>query len=133
MTPDELFAALKTQAIETPSWGYGNSGTRFKTFAYPGAATTVWEKIADAGVIHKLTGIAPRVALHIPWDKVEDWGGAQGVCRSAGCRDRGDQPQYLSGRGLQARVARAPGRVGAGKSRGAYGGVLPHHGGDGLP
>ena len=67
------FTALKTQAIETPSWGYGNSGTRFKTFAYPGAARGVREKIADAALVHKLTGIAPRVALHIPWDKVDDW------------------------------------------------------------
>ncbi len=73
MTDTQLFAALKTQAIETPSWGYGNSGTRFKTFSYPGAATTVWEKIADAALIDQLTGIAPRVALHIPWDRVDDW------------------------------------------------------------
>lgn len=73
MTETELFGALGAQAIETPSWGYGNSGTRFKTFAYPGAATTVWEKVADAAVIHELTGIAPRVALHIPWDRVNDW------------------------------------------------------------
>jgi L-rhamnose isomerase/sugar isomerase len=73
MSQTELFAALRAQAIETPSWGYGNSGTRFKTFPHPGAATTVWEKIADAAVIHQLTGIAPRVALHIPWDQVEDW------------------------------------------------------------
>ena len=65
--------ALRTQAIETPSWGYGDTGTRFKTFAYPGAARTVWEKVTDAALIHKLTGIAPRVALHIPWDKVGDW------------------------------------------------------------
>ena len=62
-------AALKSQAIETPSWGYGNSGTRFKTFPWPGAATTVWEKIEDAAEVHRLTGIAPSVALHIPWDK----------------------------------------------------------------
>lgn len=73
MIRDEVFAALKTQAIETPSWGYGKSGTRFKTFSSPGAATTVREKVADAALIHKLTGIAPRVALHIPWDKVDDW------------------------------------------------------------
>ncbi len=26
-------AALKRQHIETPSWGYANSGTRFKAFA----------------------------------------------------------------------------------------------------
>ena len=73
MNQTELFTALSAQEIETPSWGYGNSGTRFKTFSYPGAATTVYEKIADAAVIHKLTGIAPRVALHIPWDSVDDW------------------------------------------------------------
>ena len=65
--------ALKTQHIETPSWGYGNSGTRFKTFPAPGAATSVWEKIDDAALIHELTGIAPSVALHIPWDKVDDY------------------------------------------------------------
>lgn len=68
-------AALKAQHIETPSWGYGNSGTRFKVYAAPGAARNIYEKIADAAFIHHLTGIAPSVALHIPWDKVEDWAG----------------------------------------------------------
>ena len=69
-------AALKTQRIETPSWGYGNSGTRFKTFAAAGAARSVWEKLEDAGEVHRLTGIAPSVALHVPWDKPSDgdWG-----------------------------------------------------------
>ena len=64
---------LRQQHIETPSWGYGNAGTRFKTFATPGAARNVWEKIEDAALIYKLSGIAPSVALHIPWDKTEDW------------------------------------------------------------
>jgi L-rhamnose isomerase/sugar isomerase len=64
---------LKEQRVETPSWGYGNSGTRFKTFAYPGAANTIYEKIADAAMVNRLTGICPTVALHIPWDKVSDW------------------------------------------------------------
>lgn len=66
-------SALKAQHVETPSWGYGNSGTRFKVFAWPGAARDVYEKLADAAFIHRLTGIAPSVALHIPWDKVDDW------------------------------------------------------------
>ena len=66
-------AKLKTQRIETPSWGYGNSGTRFKVFAWPGAARDIHEKLADAAYIHKLTGIAPSVAIHIPWDKTDDW------------------------------------------------------------
>jgi L-rhamnose isomerase/sugar isomerase len=68
-----VLAHLKQQKIETPSWGYGNSGTRFKVFAWPGAARNVHEKLADAAYVHKLTGIAPSVALHIPWDKVDDW------------------------------------------------------------
>jgi L-rhamnose isomerase/sugar isomerase len=66
-------AALKAQRVETPSWGYGNSGTRFKTFAWPGAARTIYEKLADAAMVHRLTGICPTVALHIPWDRVDDW------------------------------------------------------------
>jgi L-rhamnose isomerase/sugar isomerase len=70
---DEPLAKLAAQKIETPSWGYGNSGTRFKTFAWPGAARDVWEKIEDAALIHQLSGIAPSVALHIPWDKVDDY------------------------------------------------------------
>lgn len=65
--------ALKNQRIETPSWGYSNSGTRFKTFNYPGAASTIHEKLQDAGYVHRLTGVAPSVALHIPWDKTDDW------------------------------------------------------------
>lgn len=61
--------ALKQQHIETPSWGYGDSGTRFKVFPWPGAARNIREKLADAAFIHKLTGIASSVAVHIPWDK----------------------------------------------------------------
>jgi len=65
-------AALKAQRIETPSWGYADSGTRFKTFHWPGAARTTREKLDDAALVHKLTGVAPAVAIHIPWDKPED-------------------------------------------------------------
>ena len=64
--------ALKKQQIETPSWGYANSGTRFKAFAWPGAAVTTRHKIDDAAMVDKMTGIAPSVAVHIPWDKPED-------------------------------------------------------------
>lgn len=68
----EIKTALKQQQIETPSWGYANSGTRFKTFAWPGAARTTEEKLDDAGIVHAMTGIAPSVAIHIPWDKPAD-------------------------------------------------------------
>jgi L-rhamnose isomerase/sugar isomerase len=68
-----VIEALKAQHIETPSWGYGNSGTRFRVFPNPAAARNVHEKIDDAALIHRLSGIAPSVALHIPWDYVDDW------------------------------------------------------------
>src|SRR3954452_16073467 len=64
---------LETLRIELPSWAFGNSGTRFKVFATPGTPRTVEEKIADAAKVHELTGLAPKVALHIPWDKVDDY------------------------------------------------------------
>jgi len=72
---DEQVALEKLEAlrIETPSWGYGNSGTRFHVYPWPGAARTVWERLDDAALVHRLTGCCPSVALHIPWDRVDDW------------------------------------------------------------
>lgn len=70
---EKIKSRLKKQHIETPSWGYGDSGTRFRVFPWSGAARTAREKLSDAAMVHKLTGVAPSVALHIPWDKVDDW------------------------------------------------------------
>ncbi|MGQ4513295.1 L-rhamnose isomerase [Streptomyces sp. DW26H14] len=66
-------AALKSQAIELPSWAFGNSGTRFKVFTQPGVPRSPEEKLADAARVHAHTGVAPTVALHIPWDRVDDF------------------------------------------------------------
>jgi L-rhamnose isomerase / sugar isomerase len=64
---------LVEQAIELPSWAFGNSGTRFKVFAQPGVPRDPFEKISDAAQVNKATALAPSVALHIPWDKVDDY------------------------------------------------------------
>jgi L-rhamnose isomerase/sugar isomerase len=64
---------LAEQAIELPSWAFGNSGTRFKVFSQPGVPRDPFEKIADAAQVHKYTALSPRVALHIPWDKVDSY------------------------------------------------------------
>lgn len=77
---------LKRQHIETPSWGYGNGGTRFKVFAWPGAARNIYEKLADAAYVHQLTGIAPSIAIHIPWDRVDDWNGLKQYAEGHGLR-----------------------------------------------
>ncbi|HKU11111.1 MAG TPA: L-rhamnose isomerase [Sinomonas sp.] len=73
MSTLQIPEALNSLAIEVPSWAYGNSGTRFKVFGTPGTPRTVQEKLQDAAKVNELTGLAPSVALHIPWDKVEDY------------------------------------------------------------
>ncbi|HEY5821619.1 MAG TPA: L-rhamnose isomerase [Propionibacteriaceae bacterium] len=75
---------LATQAIELPSWAFGNSGTRFKVFGTPGTPRTVQEKLADAAKVNELTGLAPKVALHIPWDKVDDFAGLKAYAGDLG-------------------------------------------------
>ena len=82
----EIKQALRRQWIETPSWAYGNTGTRFKVFRNPGAARTPYEKIDDAALVHHLTGVAPSVALHIPWDRVDDYGKLAKHAADAGLR-----------------------------------------------
>lgn len=69
----EIQDALAQQGIELPSWAFGNSGTRFRVFPTPGTPRDPFEKIADAAQVNRYTGLAPSVALHIPWDKVDDY------------------------------------------------------------
>ena len=73
MTLDRIAQALERLSVELPSWAFGNSGTRFKVFGQPGVPRTPEEKIADAAEVHRVTGIGPSVALHIPWDLVDDF------------------------------------------------------------
>ncbi|MGA5065191.1 L-rhamnose isomerase [Streptomyces exfoliatus] len=77
-------AALAGQRIETPSWGYGNSGTRFKVFAQAGVPRTPFEKLDDAAQVHAFTGVAPKVSLHIPWDRVEDYAALAAYAKERG-------------------------------------------------
>ena len=69
----EILTQLAGQGIELPSWAFGNSGTRFRVFATPGTPRDPFEKIADAAQVNRYTALAPSVALHIPWDKVDDY------------------------------------------------------------
>src|SRR5438034_8665612 len=86
MTETAALERLTGLEIETPSWGYSNSGTRFHVYPWPGAARTVWERIADAGLVHRLTGCCRSVALHIPWDAVEDYGELRRHAEAEGVR-----------------------------------------------
>jgi L-rhamnose isomerase/sugar isomerase len=73
MDRERVKGVLREQEIELPSWAFGNSGTRFKVFAQPGVPRNPYEKLADAAQVHVYTGVAPSVALHIPWDRVDDY------------------------------------------------------------
>jgi L-rhamnose isomerase / sugar isomerase len=79
-------AALRAQEVETPSWAYGNSGTRFAVFAQPGVPRDPLEKLEDAAEVHRHTGVTPSVALHIPWDRVDDWTALREHAESLGLR-----------------------------------------------
>src|SRR6185437_3422125 len=86
MDETAVLERLRRLEIETPSWGYGNSGTRFHVYPWPGAARSVRERIDDAALVHELTGCCPSVALHIPWDRVDDWAELRGYARDRGLR-----------------------------------------------
>ena len=86
MDEERILTELRRLEIETPSWGYGNSGTRFHVFPWPGAARTAWERIDDAALVHRLTGVCPRVAIHIPWDRVDDWSALRAHAEEQGLR-----------------------------------------------
>jgi L-rhamnose isomerase/sugar isomerase len=73
-TEPRVDEGIRDLSIELPSWAFGNSGTRFKVFAQKGVPRDPYEKISDAAQVHAFTGVAPSVALHIPWDRVEDFG-----------------------------------------------------------
>ncbi|KQO96623.1 L-rhamnose isomerase [Leifsonia sp. Leaf264] len=80
----DTLALLEQQAIELPSWAFGNSGTRFKVFTTPGTPRTPEEKIADAATVNRFTALAPKVALHIPWDKVDDYSALRAFAEDQG-------------------------------------------------
>jgi L-rhamnose isomerase/sugar isomerase len=86
MNENEILDRLEQLEVETPSWGYGNSGTRFHVYPWPGAARDVHERIADAALVHRLTGCCPSVAVHIPWDAVDDYGELARFAEAQGVR-----------------------------------------------
>lgn len=83
---ETVIASIQQFRVETPSWGYGNSGTRFKVFPWPGAARNLREKLEDAAEVQRVTGICPSVAIHIPWDRVDDWREAKEYAAHLGLR-----------------------------------------------
>src|SRR6476619_2972406 len=85
-TFSDIAERLAQQAIELPSWAFGNSGTRFKVFGTQGTPRTVEEKLADAATVHRFTGLAPSVALHIPWDRVDDYDKLSRIAEDLGVR-----------------------------------------------
>ena len=97
MTPqlaDKIHRALDGFAIELPSWGFANTGTRFGKFTQAAAAVTIEEKFSDAGQVHALTGACPTLALHVLWDLPS--GGADGPAILALSRTYGVRPGSIN-------------------------------------
>lgn len=90
--------ALDRFRIELPSWGFSDTGTRFGVFRQSAAAVTIDEKLADAGVVHALTGACPTVALHVQWDLpggVGDAPAVQRAAKAAGTRPGAINPNFF--------------------------------------
>ena len=100
---DAVKQKLHDQKIELPSWSFGNAGTRFQVFSWPGAARDIHERVADAAFVNRLTGVAPSIAIHIPWDKTEDYSAlkqdaaSQGISIGAVTPNWFQEPQYKLG------------------------------------
>jgi L-rhamnose isomerase/sugar isomerase len=98
ISPAPVFQALDRFRIELPSWGFANTGTRFGKFLQPAAAVTTEEKLADAGEVHKLTGVCPSVALHVLWDLpngLEDTAATSEVAERYGMRPGSINPNLF--------------------------------------
>lgn len=83
---ESVRAAFWDLAIELPSWGFANSGTRFAVFAQEGAPRDAFEKVEDAARVARFTGSVRSIALHIPWDVVGDYGALAGFASDRGIR-----------------------------------------------
>ena len=83
---EAILEKIQQFTVETPSWGYGDSGTRFKVFHWPGAASTLYEKLDDAAQVQRVTGICPSVAIHLPCPKEDGWQAAKEYARVLGLR-----------------------------------------------
>src|SRR2546421_11632598 len=97
---DRIQRALNAFHIELPSWGFANTGTRFGKFTQPAAATSTAEKFADAGQVHRLTGVCPTIALHVLWDLpngVADCAGVQAMAAEYGLRPGAINPNVFQG------------------------------------
>jgi L-rhamnose isomerase/sugar isomerase len=68
ISEQHLCERLDRFRIETPSWGYADTGTRFGKFLQDAAATTIEEKLSDAAAVNNVTGCCPSVAVHVLWD-----------------------------------------------------------------
>ncbi|WP_443751050.1 L-rhamnose catabolism isomerase [Asticcacaulis solisilvae] len=70
---EDIVARVMALEVGLPSWGMVSGGTRFARFPLPGEPVDVYEKLEDCSVVHQLTGLTPRVSLHFPWDKTDDY------------------------------------------------------------
>lgn len=81
---DDITTQLAAFSLAIPSWGLGRGGTRFAKFAMPGEPTNIHEKLEDAAIVQQLCCITPRVSLHFPWDRVDDFVGLREAATSMG-------------------------------------------------
>jgi len=69
----EVKKKIENFNVEVPSWVFGAfGGGRFSEYTPPGAARNIFEKFDDAALVNRLTGVTPRVSIHIGWDDPDE-------------------------------------------------------------
>lgn len=95
MNLEQIKEKVKNFKVEVPSWGFARSGTRFHAFHIPGEARNVYEKIDDAALVNKVTDAVSAVAIHIPWDKVDDYKALKEYAENKGLKIGAVNPNYF--------------------------------------
>jgi L-rhamnose isomerase/sugar isomerase len=90
--PEAAANLLSRFRVAIPSWGFSPMGTRFATFLLGDEAQDVYGRIDCAAQVHEATGITPGLALHFPWDRIDDMGALNRYIRDRGLRPEAINP-----------------------------------------
>lgn len=73
-------------SVAVPSWGFRQGGTRFGRFPAKNEPATLEQKLFAAALVNDLTGVTPRISLHIPWDTFDQASAVRKLARKLGLK-----------------------------------------------
>lgn len=83
---DRIIRQAARFSVALPSWGFAQGGTRFGRFPARNEPATLEQKLIAASIVNDLTGVTPRLSLHIPWDTPEKVSATRRLAHKLGLR-----------------------------------------------